>query len=215
MNSRLLVPAIGLAYIVTFGFLFWLRREGLPLRFATEGVILTALGTLGAFTVGVGPISFLIVLYLITMRTRILADIGNFLSERGHIPEAMLLFDAANRLVPDSLGKTIVGINRGVALVRLGELKESVNVFQSVLDSTGIEMPVRYLAAAHYNLGLAYMHLGEIEESRKHFLAVLDIAPETVYAIGARTGLRKQTQMPHKSEPSSSGEDTGGSAGEA
>ncbi len=215
MNSRLLVPAIGLTYIVVFGFLFWLRREGLPLRFATEGVILTALGTLGAFTVGVGPISFLIVLYLITMRTRILADLGNFLVERGHIPEAMLLFDAANRLVPDSLGKMIVGIDRGVALVRLGELKESVNVFQSILDSASIEMPVRYLAAAHYNLGLAYMHLGDLKESRKHFLAVLDIAPETVYAIGAQTGLRKQTQMPHKDESSSSGENTGNSAGEA
>ncbi len=208
MNSPLLVPALGLAYIVIFGFSFWLRREGLPMRFAVEGVALTVLGTLGAFAFGLSPILFLIVLYLITMRTRILSDIGNFLSNEGHMPEALLLFNAADKLAPDSIGRLIVAINRGVALVRMNRLPEAVNVFQQALESATLDSPVRHLAAAHYNLGLALMRLGEMDQARQHFLTVLDIAPETMYAIGARTGLRRQTQMASEMKGSSAEEPT-------
>ena len=205
MESRLLVPALGLAYIVIFGFSFWLRREGLPLRFAGEGIALTVLGTIGAFTFGLSPILFLIVLYLITMRIRVLSDIGNFLSNNGHLSEALVLFDAADKLAPDGIGRLIVAINRGVALVRMGRLLEAVRVFQGALDSAALESPVRHLAAAHYNLGLALMRLGEMEGAREHFLTVQDIAPETMYAIGARTGLRQQARKASEEEEHTAG----------
>jgi tetratricopeptide (TPR) repeat protein len=204
-DPRILVPALGLGYVAVFGLMFWLRREGFQLRFTLEGLAITVLGTVMAFYGLIGPILFLIVLYLLTMRARVLADAGNFLSNNGHFREALLMFHLGERAWPDQIGRFLLEVDKGVTLFRMGSIKKAIDALESALESSSVEVPTKHLAACHYNLGIAYRKAGEEEASRKHFLTVLDMDPDSIYAIGARTGLRQMSQQRKTSENSQTG----------
>ena len=66
MNPHLLIIAIGLFYIVVFGGLSLLRREGLSAQFAIEVVLITALVEAIALLTStiVDPLPFLIFIYI-------------------------------------------------------------------------------------------------------------------------------------------------------
>ncbi len=194
-DPRLLVPALGLGYVAVFGLMFWVRREGFQVKFTIEGLVLTLIGTALAFYGLIGPILFLVVLYLVTMRTRVLADAGNYLSNNGHFREALLMFDLGEKMWPDAVGKFMLAIDRGVALFKMGAVKKAIETLEAALEQTSVAVPAKHLAACHYNLGIAYRRMGETEASRRHFLKVLDIDPDSIYAIGARTGLKKLSEQ--------------------
>jgi len=193
-DPRLLVPALGLGYVAVFGLMFWVRREGFQVKFTIEGLVLTLIGTVLAFYGLIGPILFLVVLYLVTMRTRVLADAGNYLSNNGHFREALLMFDLGEKTWPDAMGKFMLAIDKGVALFRMGAVKKAIETLEAALEQTSVEVPAKHVAACHYNLAIAYQRAGKTEASRQHFLKVLDIDPDSIYAIGARTGLKKLSE---------------------
>ncbi len=187
----MLVPALGLGYVAVFGLMFWLRREGFQLRFTIEGLVITLIGTVMAFYGLIGPILFVIAIYLLTMRSRVLEDAGNLLSDNGHFREALLLFEFGEKAWPDPIGKFLLAIDKGVTLLRMGSTEKAIDTMEHALQSAPPEVPAKHLAACHYNLGIAYRNKGEKEISRMHFLRVLDIDPDSLYGIGARTGLRE------------------------
>ncbi|MBL7065317.1 MAG: hypothetical protein ISS49_14075, partial [Anaerolineae bacterium] len=108
IHPSLLILLIGLLYLLGFGALSFMRRQGLSTHFAIEGLIVTAIGaTLTFASVPIHPIFFLLVLYLVTMRVRLLVDLGNWFTSRKQHDRALALFRLALRLGPDAVSRQI------------------------------------------------------------------------------------------------------------
>ena len=86
MNPHLLILLVALLFILVFGGLPVLRKEEPSLRLAVEVLVFTSLSLGVSLLTGLrlDPILFLIFLYLIVMRCRLLIDLGNLLSSRGY-----------------------------------------------------------------------------------------------------------------------------------
>ncbi len=190
----IIILLVGLAYTVLFGGLSLMRREGLSLQFALESIVLTAAaaGLTAAFGLATHPVLFLIVLYLLTMRVRLLVDLGNVLAQRGQFAVAGRLYELAQRLWPDPSGRIIVQVNQATACLQQGALDEAVARFKDVLSqASGGYLGVKHEAAAHYNLGVAYRRKGLEAQAVIEFNAVLDTWPVSEYARRARAALKR------------------------
>ena len=126
MGTPVIILLVGLAYVVLFGGIGLLRREGLSLRFAIESACITAVFSgLAALTgAQVDPILFLIVLYLITMRVRILIDLGVMIARQGKTALAGKLYAFASRLWPDAASGLILKVNQATLLLQEAKLNE-------------------------------------------------------------------------------------------
>jgi len=193
MHPSLLILLIGLLYLLGFGALSFMRRQGLSTRFAVEGLIVTAVGAALAFaSVPIHPILFLVVLYLVTMRVRLLVDLGNALTSRGRCDQALALFRLALRLGPDAVGRQIVLINRGVTQLRMQEPEAAHLTLEEALADEMARPGARYLAAGYYNLGLACQRTGREAEATRHFNQAIDVLPTSIYAHAARKALKER-----------------------
>lgn len=195
MNISAMLLLIGCAYVVFVNGLSWLRREGLSLRLTLESIIFTGLvGGLSALTgFYVHPVLFLLVLYLVTMRVRLLVDVGTAFARTGHFSQADRLYQFAIRLWPDETGKLVVLVNQGTALLQQGQLDEAIAAFRSVLGKSNQGyLGVKYEAAAHYNLGVAYLRKNMEAQSTVEFNAVLDTWPASEYARHAASALERR-----------------------
>ena len=208
MSLPLLLLLEGLLYVVFFGALSLFRREGLSVPFAIEATIITAAAAgLTAFTpLTVNPIVMLVIIYLVTMRVRLLVDVGTLLAQRGQFAQAERFFTFALRLWPDPSGRLIVQVNQGVARLQQNALDEAIAIFKAVLEQ-GRQgyLGVKYESAAHYNLGVAYRRKKMDAQATAEFNAVLDIWPTSVYARSAALALQ---QGHHKDKPSTQDKDT-------
>ncbi|MBL7065224.1 MAG: tetratricopeptide repeat protein [Anaerolineae bacterium] len=192
MHPSLLILLIGLLYILGFGALSFMRRQGLPIRFAVEGLIVTAVGAALAFaSVPIHPILFLLVLYLVTMRVRLLVDLGNWLTSRKQYDRALGLYRFALRLGPDEVGRQIALINRGVTQLRLQEPEMARLTLEEALTDEQARPGAKYLAAGYYNLGLACRRTGREAEAICHFNEAVDALPTSIYAHAARQALKE------------------------
>jgi tetratricopeptide (TPR) repeat protein len=200
----------GLVFIAIFGGLSWFRREGLSIQFAIEALVLTLIATGLTALAGLqlSPILFLIVLYLATMRVRLLVDAGSLVAQRGRFKQADGIFALAVRLWPDSASRRIVQVNQGVSRLQQGALDEAITIFKDVLQNVGPGyLGVKYEAATHYNLAVAYRRKGMDAQAIAEFNAVLDTWPASVYAHGARTALehmRRKDKPVETSQPQDS-----------
>lgn len=197
MNIPTVLLLVGCAYLVLINGLSWLRREGLSLRLTIETVIFTGLVSgLAALTgFSVHPVLFLLVLYLITMRVRLLVDAGTAFARSGRLSLAERLYQFAARLWPDETGKLVVLVNQGTALVQQGHLDEAIAAFHSVLEkSRQGYLGVKYESAAHYNLGVAYLRKNLKAPAAVEFNAVLDTWPASEYARRAASALEQRRQ---------------------
>jgi len=196
MHPSLLILLVGLLYLLGFGALSFMRRQGLSTRFAVEGSIITAIGTaLVLASVPVHPILFLLVIYLVTMRVRLLVDLGNWLTSRGRYEQALALYRLALRLGPDGVGRQIALINRGVTQLRMQEPEAARLTLEEALADEKVRPGAKYLAAGYYNLGLACRRTGREAEAIRHFNEAIDALPTSIYAHGARQALKE-----HQSE---------------
>jgi len=193
MHPSLLILLIGLLYLLGFGALSFMRRQGLSVRFAIEGLIITAVGAALVFaSVPIHPIIFLLILYLITMRVRLLVDLGNWLTSKGRYGQALDLYRFALRLRPDVVSRQIALINHGVTQLRMQEPEAAHLTLEEALADEKVRPGAKYLAAGYYNLGLACRRTGREAEAIRHFNEAIDALPTSIYAHAARKALKER-----------------------
>jgi tetratricopeptide (TPR) repeat protein len=196
LHPALLLLLVGLLYILVFGALSHFRREGLSLRFAYEALALTLVACgLSWAGLNIPPVLFLLFLYLLTMRVRLLVDLGNFYAQRGRFPLAERIYALALWLWPDATNRLIVRVNQGTAKLQQGALEEAVAAFKEVLQEAGAgHLGIKYEAAAHYNLGLAYRRSNQELLAVGEFHQVLEVWPVSECARRAQICLKKDKQ---------------------
>ncbi len=195
MSAPALLLLVGLLYIVLFGGLSLLRREGLSSQFAVEALIITGIASgLATLTnISIHPVLFLVVLYLITMRTRVLVDLGNMFARRGNFRRAETIYNLASLLWPDRTGRLIIKVNQTTACLQQGRHDEAIANFQDILESADRGyLGVKYEAAVHYNLGVAYRRKELETQAVREFNAAIDTWPASEYARQAEIALAKK-----------------------
>lgn len=197
MTPSFFLLLLGFIYIVLFGALALLRREGLSLRFALESLVITlALSAIHAFTgIELHPVLFLIILYLITMRSRLLVDLGNLFARRGQFDRATQIYTLGLHLWPDASTRLIIQVNQGAALIQHNNLDEAIALLNQVLQHADQgHLGLKYEAASHYNLGVAYRAKKLMTQAMKEFRAVLDVWPVSEYGRRAQLALERERQ---------------------
>ena len=196
MHPTLLLLLVGLLYILVFGALAYFRREGLSLRFAYEALALTlVVCALSWGGLEIPSVLFLLLIYLLTMRVRLLVDLGNLYARQGRFPFANSIYALALRLWPDAANRLIVRVNQGTAKLQQGALAEAIAAFKEVLQQAGAgHLGIKYEAAAHYNLGLAYRRNDQELLAVGEFRQVLDVWPVSECARRAQVCLKKDKQ---------------------
>ncbi len=195
MNPVLLTPLVGLLYILIFGGLSLLRREGLSNQFALEGLAITAAAAFFSLATGIPlhPILFLVILYLVTMRARLLVDAGNFLASRGRREAALSIYGWALRLWPNRASRAVVLINRGVVELQQGRLEAAIGSLEEALRAREHgRLGLKYEAACRYNLGLAYGRSGRESEASRELNEVMDLFPTSIYGQQASRALQER-----------------------
>jgi len=193
MRPELLLLLVGLAYALIFRLLAWLRREMFSLQFIFEAVILTVVGAglayLGIFVFN--PIVFVLLLYLITMRARLLVDLANLLARSGRFRAAERIYGLARGLGPDAPSRLVISMNQGAALILEGRTEEGIGLLKEVLETP--DLSPKHLASVHYNLGVAYRHQGNNRESVHHLREAIEAMPGSIYARHAQALLKKRS----------------------
>jgi len=194
MHPSLLILLIGLLYLLSFGALSFMRRQGLSsTRFAIEGLLITiAAAALVYASVPIHPILFFVVLYMVTMRVRLLVDLGNWFTSKKRYEQALGLFRLALRLGADGVGRQIVLINRGVTQLQMQEPEAACLTLEEALADEEARPGARYLAAGYYNLGLACRRTGREAKAIRHFNEAIDALPTSIYAQAARKALKER-----------------------
>jgi len=199
MSLYMMIGLIGLSYIVIFGGMALIRREGLSTRFAIESLCITAIFTiLASFTaIQIHPVLFLILLYLVTLRARIISDLGVMVARRGNFVQAERIYNLASHLWPDQTSELIIKINLATLLLQKKQLDESISMFTEVLSEANKPfLGVKYEAAAHYNLGVAHLRNNDSSRAMVEFNNVLDTWPASLYARRASEALERLHKKP-------------------
>jgi tetratricopeptide (TPR) repeat protein len=193
LHPSITIGLVGAVYLAAFSGLALLRRQRPSLRFTVEVAVLTAVGAvLPLASVPLGPILFLVALYLLTMRVRLVVDVGNYLTSRGRFRRALALFRLALRLGPDRAGRQIVAINQGVTQLRMKDPEAAYRTLKAVLVDEESKPGARYLAAGFYNLGVACLRVGRREEALSSFRKAIEALPGSIFAAAAEQALKRE-----------------------
>jgi len=210
MNPHLVIVLAALLFILVTGGLSLLRREVPSVRLVVEVLALTGLSIGISIVTGasLNPIVFFIFLYLITLRCRVLIDLGNLLSSWGYHKAALSAYRLSMRLEPDLITRITALVSYAAVLVRVGVLEEAIRILEEVLEKHGEGMHPKHNSACHYNLGVAYMRLGNESRAVREFNDTIDAWPLSLYATGASAALerRRSTGRLLGEEKSESGE---------
>lgn len=210
MDPNLMILIVGLSYALVFSLMAMLRREGLSSQFLLEVLLLTALiaggGTLSGSTAH--PILFLVFLYLLTMRARLLTDLGMLLSNRGRQRDAIRAMQVALRLLPDPPTRLIVLLSMGVVQLRRQNPASAQELLQMSLETGQAGgLSLRNRAAAHYHLGLAVQRQGKDAQAVHHFHQAVESFPGSPYGREAERALEQRRQsLKPKQKPPGAGE---------
>ena len=197
MNPYLLIVLEGLLFIVAFGGLTQIRREGLTTQFIVEGAGVTALALLASLATGqpIHPLAFLVVIYLFCMRVRLTIDIANVAAQSGRGSLAMQLYRLASMLAPDASGRVLIEINRAALLLAAGRSADAIPLLEGVLErAKELHLGFKHEAVCRYNLGQAYLKEGREGVAVQQFNAVIDLWPGSRYAERAETALSTRSQ---------------------
>ncbi len=202
MNPHLMIAFVGLSYTILFGGMSLLRREGLSNQFAFEVLGFTILVVVIALLTGttVHPVLFLVAVYLISMRARLLVDVANLLSARGRQRDAITVLDWAMQLYPDRSTRLIIKVNMGIVQLRRQNPESAQTLLESVLEEAeGGGLGIKYEAACHYNLGLALQRQGKEAAAVHQFNETIGTFPSSIYSRAAEQALKRRRQG--KTEP--------------
>ncbi|MFN2218401.1 MAG: tetratricopeptide repeat protein [Anaerolineae bacterium] len=195
MDPSLLGLAVGCLFILVFGGLGYLRREGLSVQFALEAVGVTAILVGGSALLGVPihPLLLLALLYLITMRSRLIVDLANVLAGRGNFDLAFRLYKLGLAMWPDEASRLIVLSNRGAAQLRSGQVDGAIATLESVLEvEKRPRLGIKYEAACRYNLGYAYEKTEKDAQAVAQYNEAVDLLPGSVYGKAAAAALKRR-----------------------
>lgn len=195
MNPTLLLVLTACLFILVFGGLSLLRREGLSVQFALESATVTVVLVGGSWLLGLplSPVVLLMVLYLVTMRSRLLADVANVLARRKRYVPAFRLYRLALAWWPDATSRLIVLVNRGAAEVHRRHIEAALGTLEDVLKPENLpRLGVRNEAAGRFNLGLAYEEKGEEAKAFEQYNEVVDLLPASVFAQAAKARLQRR-----------------------
>jgi tetratricopeptide (TPR) repeat protein len=195
LDPTLLLLLVACLFILVFGGLGFLRREGLSVQFALEAVALTVLLVGGTWLLNIqlSPFLFLALLYLITMRSRLTVDVANFLVRREQRDLAFRLYQLSLAWWPDAPSRLIVLTNMGAAQVYTGQLDAAIETLEGVLEmEQRPRLGLKYEAACHYNLGYAYEKKGEDAKSIAQYNETIDLLPGSLYAKAAQAALKRR-----------------------
>jgi tetratricopeptide (TPR) repeat protein len=192
MPSWLTILLVGALFLAGFTGLSVLRRQKPAIRFLVEGGILTGAAVALCFLYRPPhPILFLAVLYLATMRVRLLVDLANLLAARRRFRAALSTVDFALHLAPDPASRQIALINRGVIQLGMGEPQAAYFTIKGVLLEEKAKPAARYQAAGFYNLGVACERTGRLQEAERYFRMAIEVMPGSIYALGADKALKR------------------------
>jgi tetratricopeptide (TPR) repeat protein len=195
LDPYLVLLLIASVFILVFGGLSFLRREGLSAQFALEAVLLTAVLVGGSWLLNIqpNPFLFLILLYLVTMRSRLAVDVANVLVRRGKYDLAFRLYDLSLAWWPDLSARLIVLINRGAAELRSGQVESAISTLESVLEvEKRPRLGLKYEAACRYNLAYAYEKDGQDARAVAEYNEVIDLMPGSLYAQASQAALTRR-----------------------
>jgi tetratricopeptide (TPR) repeat protein len=195
LNAHLLTILVGLFYILIIGVIAMLRREGLSAQLALEALAFVAVFVLIGWLTGVtiDPIILFVLLYLITMRARLLTDLANLAFRRWGYGAAQPWYRLALNLFPDRTARYVVLVNWGIARMESGNVEEAINTFESILASAdeGGGLGDKYEAACRYNLGVAYRRAERNTQAVLQFNRVTELFPASVYGQAAERALKR------------------------
>ncbi len=190
MDAGLTILLAGILYIALFEALFYMRQQGMSVRFAIEGLVITATSAAASFyffPVNLGI--FLAAIYLITMRVRLLTDLGNWFIRRGNCRRGIGLLDFSLRLFPDQAGRRAALINRGMAEIAVKDCQAAYKTIKNALALGEIRRGALYEAAGYYNLGIACRRTGRDSEAVECFREAIGVMPNSIYAFAAERAL--------------------------
>jgi tetratricopeptide (TPR) repeat protein len=195
LDPYLVLLLIACFFVLVFGGLSFLRREGLSAQFALEAVALTAVLVGGSWLLGIqlNPFLFLILLYLVTMRSRLAVEVANLLTRQGRYDLAFKVYDLSLAWWPDPASRLIVLTNRGAAELRSGQVEAAVGTLESVLEvEKRPRLGLKYEAACRYNLGYAYEKQEETAKATMQYNEVIELLPGSLYAQAANAALERR-----------------------
>lgn len=195
LNPYLLLLLVAALFLLVFGALAMSRREGLSLQFVLEvlGLTTVLVGGCWLLQVNLNPLLFLVILYLVTMRSRLTTDLANLLARRGQKDWAFRLYRLCLAWWPDASTRLIVLANRGAAELVNGQPDKAIETITSVLQHGGNAGPgLKYEAACHYNLGYAYEKTGQDAKAVVEYNNAIDVMPGSLYAQAAGAALKRR-----------------------
>jgi tetratricopeptide (TPR) repeat protein len=199
LDPYLLLVLIASLFALLFGGLGYVRREGLSIQFALEVAGLTALLVGGSWLLGIelNPFLFLILLYVVTLRSRLTVDVANILARRKQYNLAFKLYDLSLAWWPDAASRLIVLTNRGAAELYGGQVKAAIDTLEGVLEiEERPRLGLKYEAACRYNLGWAYEQNGEDAKAIAQYNEVIDLLPGSLYGQAAQAALKHRKKRP-------------------
>jgi tetratricopeptide (TPR) repeat protein len=209
LHPSLLSLLTACLYVVVFGALSLFRREGLSIQFAFEalGVTVVFVGIPWLFGIALSPILFLALLYLVTMRSRLLVDAANFFARRRRTDIAFRLYGLALAWWPDHASRLVVLCNRGAAEVLSGRLDAAIQTLEGVLgEEQQSRLGFKYEAVSHYNLGLAYERSGHQAQAVREYNEVLDLSPGSPFGQAAQAALNRRKESDQQGQAEERGD---------
>ncbi len=195
LNPYLFLILTSFLFILVFGALSLLRREGLSVQFALEAVGLTVLLVGGSWLAGapLNPVFLVVILYLVTMRSRLIVDVANLLARQRRYDLAFQLYRLGLAWWPDVTSRLIVLANRGAAELHKGEVDTAIQTLEGVLASEArSRLGLKYEAACYYNLGYAYEQKGDEVRSTARYHQAIELLPGSIYARAAQAALKRR-----------------------
>ena len=195
IDPYLLLLLVACLYVLVFGGFGFARREGVSIQLVVEVIAVTAILACGGWLLGieVNPFLFLAILYLVTLRSRLIIEAANILARRGSYRAAFRLYDLAQSVRPDAASRLIVLANRGAAELYSGQIEVAIETLTRALrHDRGPGLGIKYEAATHYNLGYAYEKAGNGARAVAEYNAAIDLFPGSPYAQAAEAALRRR-----------------------